>query len=86
MMLSGISTNDLEAELKKRKEAEKVLSIPAQLEKQDFGPLQEICQNYIDGLASRGYADEDYHHYIYETAMECIFGKKVWQWINKSHP
>lgn len=81
-MLKNVSTKELEAELKKRKEAEKEMAVPKQLSSFDFSPLQKICQNYINELAEEGYADKDYDHYIYETAIECIFGKDVWQWIN----
>jgi hypothetical protein len=83
IMLKHTSTEDLQAELKKRQEAEQELAKPKQLASQNFEPLQKICQDYIDDLANKGYVDEDHSHYIFETAMNCVFGSEVWQWINK---
>lgn len=55
---------------------------PKQLSSIDFEPLKKICQKYIDALADEGCADEDSAHYIFETALECIFGKDVWHFVN----
>lgn len=55
---------------------------PKQLSSIDVEPLKKICQDYINALANDGYADEDFDHYIFETAMECIFGKDVWRFVN----
>ena len=73
----------LEEELKKRKELEQKTEKPKQLVSQDFSKLKEICQDYIDDLANKGYVDEDHPYDIFETAMNCIFGSDVWQWVNR---
>ena len=82
-MLDNISTEDLEKEIDKRKKQKVKDEKPTQLENIDIKSLKEICQNYIDDLEKNAYADEDYEHYIFETAMNCIFGKDVWKWINE---
>jgi hypothetical protein len=55
---------------------------PKQLENIDLTALKKICQDYIDNL-SNDCSDDDEEHYIYETAMETIFGKNVWKYINE---
>lgn len=59
---------------------------PKQLntEEIDLNALKEICQNYIDFVDNNEeyHEDNDYDHYIFETAMETIFGKEVWNFIN----
>lgn len=57
---------------------------PKQLESVDITELRDICQEYLDFIDN----DEEYHedndndHYIFEKAMETVFGKKVWDFIN----
>lgn len=59
---------------------------PKQLntEEIDLNALKEICQNYIDFVDNdeEYHEDNDYDHYIFETAMETVFGKEVWNFIN----
>ena len=65
-----------------QEELAREFDIPKQLILQDFKELRKICQSYVDDLEKDGYVDEDHSHYIFETAMTCIFGKDVWKWIN----
>ena len=59
---------------------------PKQLntEEIDLSALKEICQNYIDFVDNdeKYHEDNDYDHCIFEIAMETIFGKEVWNFIN----
>lgn len=59
---------------------------PTQLkdEEIDLKSLKEICKDYIDYMYNEEeyHEDNDYSHYIYEVAMETIFGKDIWQKIN----
>jgi len=56
---------------------------PVMIEKPDYTNLKKICQDYIDSIANNEYVDDDFDHYIYETAIETFFGKEVWQFINR---
>jgi hypothetical protein len=57
---------------------------PIQLKNVNLAPLRKICQEYIDELDKNGCADDDdYDHYIYIFALECVFGKDIWDWINE---
>ena len=57
---------------------------PQQLENIDLTALKEICQDYIDSFDATDYCDDnDFEHYIYETAMTTIYGKDIWKYINE---
>jgi hypothetical protein len=55
---------------------------PQPLPSPDFGPLVELCQGYIDDLEKWGYVDERYKQWMFETAMQAVFGNDVWEWTN----
>lgn len=62
----------------------KTMKIPEPLPSPDFSELIKLCQEHIDFLASDDYyADNDNKQYIYEAAIEAVFGKNVWKWINR---
>ena len=64
-----------------------IMGKPVKLENIDTKKLSEICQQYIDFIDNDAeyHDDNDYEHYIFESAMETIFGKKVWDFINNRH-
>lgn len=50
----------------------------------NLAALEKICQQYMDFLDSEEYhEDNDYETYIYEAALEVMYGEKVWEFINK---
>ena len=76
--LCHFTTEELKHELKRREEEAK----PKPLKDIDFKPLINICEDFIKYLNSgetNGNGDE---HYIYNCALECIYGKDVWVWID----
>lgn len=58
-----------------------LMDVPQQLENIDITALKRLCQEHIDDF-NTGNEDDDDEHYIYEAAMEAVFGKNVWKWIN----
>lgn len=70
----------LQKELKELKNAE----IPIPLSEPDFSPLIILAKGHINGLAKHGTSDDDSDHWFYEAVMECVYGKHVWEWINKN--
>jgi len=81
--------NKLDDYKKKRDEIiaeEEKAKIPEQLLDGDIEimDLRVICSDYIDFLNNDDeYSeDNDYSHYIFEKAMETLYGKEVWVWIN----
>lgn len=61
------------------------LEKPKQLENVNIQKLREICQEFIDYLDNdRDYdEDHDYDNFIFERAMEVIFGEAIWDYINE---
>lgn len=59
---------------------------PTQLniEEINIDKLKAICQRYIDFIDDDEdyHEDNDYDHYIFEEALEAIFGKDVWDFVN----
>ena len=56
---------------------------PPQQQFVNITDLRKVCQGYVDFRASKEYhEDNDYKVYIYEAALEAIFGKKIWEYIN----
>jgi hypothetical protein len=60
---------------------------PKQLELEaiDLQELRNICQEYINFVDddTEYHEDNDYKQFIYEVAMETIFGPDIWKFINK---
>ena len=58
---------------------------PKQQGHPNFQELIDGCQEYLDYLTSEEYhEDNDLEHFIFESAMEAVFGKDVWEYINKN--
>jgi hypothetical protein len=56
---------------------------PKRLDTIDVEKIITICQDYIDFVDSDDFhEDNDYHHYISETAIKAVFGPDVWKFIN----
>jgi hypothetical protein len=45
----------------------------------DLKELKSICE---DAMYNRHNEDSDMEHYIFETAMETIYGKDMWEFYN----
>ena len=51
----------------------------------DFSNLIELCEEYLDSAEECGCCGFDYEnmeHYIFETAMQDVFGNNVFKYIN----
>ena len=78
--LSDYSTDDLELELERRTKE----SAPKMRKWPDYADLQHSCQAYIDAIATGTYhEDDDDQHYIFEAALEALYGKDIWDWIQE---
>lgn len=79
--LEKFSDADLANELKRRgaKPAK-----PYPVDNMDFFTVIESCKAYIEQLDLEGHADEDFPHYIFEAAMEAVYGKGIFdRYINR---
>lgn len=61
--------------------------IPIPTTQDSFASLKESVQNYIDFIDNDEEYNEDeldnYEHDIFEKAVTAIYGRQVWDWINK---
>ena len=57
---------------------------PTQLKETDLSELREVCQNYIDFIDNdvEYHEDNDFSNYIFEQALEVIYGKDIWNFVN----
>jgi hypothetical protein len=50
----------------------------------DFSELKDICLAYLDKVEKGdGNFTEDEKHYIFEAAINAIYGEHVWEFINE---
>ena len=77
--LSDVSDSDLEKELARRKAHQ---DAPKLLDKPDFTALRECVTEGVNEFAETGDEDDDFEHYVYEAAMEALYGKDIWKWYN----
>ena len=56
------------------------ISIPQPLASPNLTSLTKVCQERLLEYEKGEDTDSDTPHYIYESAMEAIFGKEVWAW------
>ena len=84
-ILKDISTDILETELKRRENEQKERNKPKQLGTFNLEPLRKICQEYVDQLDKDHYVDDDLEHYIFEIAIETVFGENIWHWVRDQY-
>lgn len=58
--------------------------IPEMVKSPDLSNLKLVIREHLETI-SNGIEDDDGEHYIYEVALETIYGKGIWDWINKEH-
>lgn len=56
---------------------------PVPVTNPDLTQLTALCREYINTVSTEKHSDEELEHYIFEVAMEAVFGKKIFDYINK---
>jgi hypothetical protein len=59
---------------------------PIPINNPNFTDLIEAAQEYVEYIDSEEYHEDglsDYENQIFESAMEAVFGSKIWCWINE---
>jgi hypothetical protein len=67
---------DLEAYCKRFQN--KSAAQPTQLDKPDFERLTKMVIEYVEAEVKEHEPDSDYPHYIYEIAVEAVYGDTFW--------
>lgn len=63
----------------------KIKTIPKPLEKIDLNSLINYCEASFEDSIESGMDDEDFMHNVAESALEAIYGKEIFDWINNMH-
>ena len=80
-MLSDFTEKELLAELKRRSDRQSAGDLN-ELEEHDFSQLVKTIRDGTCQSIKAGYEDDDFKHYVYEAAMEAVYGKQYWPWRN----
>lgn len=82
MNLKDASDDALKAELKRREK--KLPPAPEPLKKPDFSALVKMIAEETERAKTEDdyYEDDDFQHYVYEAAMEAVYGPAYWPWKN----
>jgi hypothetical protein len=83
--IKDASTADLEAELKRREEERKPKRPePASFLEVDWEPVYLAACSYADVVDTEGaeYASSKGKVYVFEAALEAVFGRAFWNWSN----
>lgn len=82
--LTDYTKEQLEKEIKRREEQKNKpfpLTDLASCNEIDYSKVKKACEVHIQNLAD-GNQERDDEHWIYEAAMEAVYGKDVWSWVN----
>ena len=82
MQLSDYDDEALRRELERRAQARITPFRPPVLKSSDFTELRKLCADYLTEAEHGVIADTDTPHYIFEAAMEAIYGKDVFRYVN----
>lgn len=78
------SIEELQAEINRREEDKKVCPSPLaddQIKSNMFGLKESIIEEVEEHF--KGNDDEDTAHYLWEAALEAVYGPSIWLWWNK---
>lgn len=81
--IEQLEIEELEREIEIRKELLRKKNKPQEIKEKNWTLVIKYCLNYIDDLYEDGYVDSDLKQYIFEAAMQAVFGGNVWEWIRK---
>jgi predicted membrane GTPase involved in stress response len=80
MALSDYSDEELQEELEKRQKLKDILQ---PLDNIDYSSVYASAVEYMAELSESGREPKDCQQHMYEDVMEAVYGKKVWDYINK---
>lgn len=81
--IAELPDEELEAEMERRRKAKEEAARPKPVDNPDFGILLDQCAEYIKQLSASGYYDEDLKDYVFEAAVEAIYGRNIWDWARE---
>lgn len=79
-LLKDFSEEELQAELEAREKKRKLIISP--LLDPNFDALVAMIKEGVARSAADEYESDDFQHYVYEAAMEAVYGPGYWKWRN----
>lgn len=76
--LDNFSEEELQAALERKKQPAADVITP--VANPDFTDLIKTMEEVKAESIQRGWEDEDFQHYVYEMAMEAVYGKGYFAW------
>lgn len=49
----------------------------------NYSVLCDLCSQYLDLVKTGSVDDSDLEHYIFEVALESVYGDDVWKYVNE---
>ena len=81
--ISDFSENELKEELERREKEKKISQTPKPVANVDWSHLHNLLIEEVENRAD-GNHTKDFEHWVFETALEAVFGKSIWDWWNKN--
>lgn len=83
--LHSLSDDQLQAELERRKKNSGAGARPPIRPAAFLSPaIQSMLEQNMENVAADGHPTKDIKQYLWEVAMEELYGSKVWDWYNKA--
>lgn len=79
--LSKYTVQQLQQELIRRETIAR--KRPAKFSKPDFSALIIRCEEYLREVEKGDYVDEDLEHFIFESAMQAVFGDRIFDYMRE---
>jgi hypothetical protein len=83
MDLRKVSKEQLLAEIQRREAEEQRSALPRPLSNPNFDSLVKTVIHGVEETVESGYQDEDFKHYVYEAAVQAVYGDSFWNWKRK---
>jgi len=85
MHISDLSTEELENELEKRKQAQSTRPTLIPKEDRDLSSVESMCEDIVEQVVKGTYhEDNDDAQYMYEEVMCSMYGSDFFKWFNKN--
>lgn len=78
-LFSDFSDEELEAELKSRKEKRPLSKALGNI---NWSPVLNYVVEGIESVDKGHGVPKDFEHYIMEAVLEAVYGKSIWKWWN----
>jgi hypothetical protein len=83
MDMGNFSDEDLEEELKRRKQVRSTL--PEESGDPDWEPVLQMCRGQVQEVIDGKYhEDNDFDHCLFEEVMKTVYGPDFFNWWNKN--